>query len=46
MENPKRGEIWMVNLDPIQGHEQGGKRPTLIISVDHFAHTDWYLINL
>lgn len=29
---PARGEIWRVNLDPIAGHEQVGKRPALVIS--------------
>ena len=28
----KRGEIWMVSLDPTAGHEQQGMRPVLIIS--------------
>ncbi|WP_312583672.1 type II toxin-antitoxin system PemK/MazF family toxin [Atlantibacter sp.] len=27
-----RGEIWLVSLDPIAGHEQSGKRPVLIVS--------------
>lgn len=31
-----RGEIRLVNLDPIIGHEQGKTRPCLIISVDKF----------
>ncbi len=31
---PSRGEIWMVNLDPVRGHEQAGSRPALIISDD------------
>lgn len=31
---PRRGEIWYVNLEPVEGHEQGGDRPALIISVD------------
>lgn len=35
-EFPSRGEVWLVNLDPIEGHEQGGRRPGLIISVDRF----------
>ncbi len=26
----KRGEIWLVGLDPTQGHEQKGRRPVLI----------------
>lgn len=31
-----RGEIWDVDLDPVRGHEQGGRRPALILSVDPF----------
>lgn len=36
MAAPLRGEIWLVNLDPVQGHEQGGKRPALVVSDDTF----------
>jgi mRNA-degrading endonuclease toxin of MazEF toxin-antitoxin module len=28
----KRGEIWLVGLDPTLGHEQKGRRPVLIVS--------------
>jgi mRNA-degrading endonuclease toxin of MazEF toxin-antitoxin module len=28
----KRGEIWLVGLDPTLGHEQQGRRPVLIVS--------------
>ena len=28
----KRGDIWLVSLDPIAGHEQQGTRPVLIVS--------------
>ncbi len=31
-----RGEIWLVSLDPIAGHEQSGKRPVLIVSKASF----------
>jgi mRNA interferase MazF len=31
-----RGEIWLVDLNPVRGHEQAGKRPCLIVSVDLF----------
>ncbi|QOV22770.1 type II toxin-antitoxin system PemK/MazF family toxin [Anabaenopsis elenkinii] len=31
-----RGEIWTVDLNPVRGHEQAGKRPCLVISVDLF----------
>jgi len=32
----KRGEIWMVSLDPTLGHEQQGRRPVLIVSPEAF----------
>ena len=32
----RRGEIWLVGLDPAEGHEQKGRRPVLIISPDAF----------
>ena len=30
----KRGEIWMANLNPVQGSEQAGLRPVLIFQND------------
>jgi mRNA interferase MazF len=33
---PLRGEIWMADFEPIRGHEQGGTRPCLIVSVNPF----------
>jgi mRNA interferase MazF len=33
---PKRGEIWLVDLNPVRGREQAGMRPCLVISVDAF----------
>ena len=32
----KRGEIWLVALDPASGHEQQGRRPVLIVSPEAF----------
>lgn len=32
----KRGEIWIVALDPTHGHEQSGRRPVLIVSPEAF----------
>ena len=32
----KRGEIWLVGLDPTAGHEQKGCRPVLIVSAEAF----------
>ncbi len=32
----KRGEIYLVSLDPAAGHEQQGTRPVLIVSSNEF----------
>jgi mRNA-degrading endonuclease toxin of MazEF toxin-antitoxin module len=34
----KRGEIWLVRLDPVEGHEQTRRRPVLIVSPEKFNH--------
>ena len=31
---PRRGEIYFVDLEPIIGHEQGGRRPVVVVSND------------
>ena len=31
---PRRGEVWTVDLDPVVGHELAGIRPSLVISED------------
>ncbi|BAZ09395.1 PemK-like protein [Calothrix sp. NIES-4071] len=36
MTDVSRGEVWLADLNPTRGHEQAGKRPCLIISVDLF----------
>lgn len=33
-----RGEIWMIDLNPVVGHEQAGVRPALVISDNLFNH--------
>jgi mRNA interferase MazF len=30
----RRGEVYFVNLDPVQGREQAGNRPVLVLSTD------------
>ncbi|HEV2445199.1 MAG TPA: type II toxin-antitoxin system PemK/MazF family toxin [Candidatus Sulfopaludibacter sp.] len=35
----QRGEIWLVGLDPAEGHEQRGVRPVLIVSPGAFNRT-------
>jgi mRNA-degrading endonuclease toxin of MazEF toxin-antitoxin module len=32
----KRGEVYLVSLDPTFGHEQQGTRPVLVVSPDSF----------
>lgn len=34
-----RGDVWLINLNPIIGHEQSGVRPALIISDNLFNHS-------
>ena len=31
---PSRGEVWQVDLDPVRGREQGGRRSALVVSSD------------
>jgi mRNA interferase MazF len=33
---PLRGDIWLVDLNPVRGHEQSGRRPGLVFSVNLF----------
>lgn len=35
---PDRGDIWLVNLNPILGREQRGIRPCLVVSADPLNH--------
>ncbi len=34
MKASARGEIWSIDLNPVRGHEQAGRRPCLVISDD------------
>jgi mRNA interferase MazF len=38
---PRRGELFYADLDPVVGHEQAGRRPFLILSVERLNETDW-----
>jgi mRNA interferase MazF len=33
-----RGDVYMANLDPQKGSEQGGVRPVLILQIDLLNH--------
>src|SRR5688500_1267392 len=34
---PRRGEVWDADLDPAAGHEQGKRRPVLVVFHDEFT---------
>jgi mRNA interferase MazF len=36
MAEPCRGEVWLADLGATRGHEQAGRRPVLVLSVDLF----------
>lgn len=44
MAEPARGEIWLVDLNPVRGHEQAGRRPGLVVSVDAFNRSPAELV--
>jgi mRNA interferase MazF len=46
MSGPSRGEIWQVDLNPVVGHEQGERRPALVVSVDALNHGPSGLISV
>lgn len=43
MRVPAQREVWVARLDPIQGHEQAGSRPVVVISRDAFNAAGWRL---
>ncbi|MEY2340828.1 type II toxin-antitoxin system PemK/MazF family toxin [Acidithiobacillus sp. IBUN Pt1247-S3] len=42
----KRGDIYLVSLDPIAGHEQSGSRPVLVVSPAEFNDTTQFPVIL
>ena len=38
-EAPEQGEIWFANFDPVEGQEQAGQRPALVVSVNELNRT-------
>ncbi len=33
----RQGDVWEARLEPVVGHEQGGTRPVLVVSVDRIS---------
>jgi mRNA interferase MazF len=46
MTRPSRGEVWRVNLEPVQGHEQEPTRPALVVSDDWSNHSASGLVTI
>src|SRR4051812_13646967 len=44
MPEPRQGEVWLVDLDPTQGHEQGGHRPCLVVSRDEANESGLFMV--
>ncbi|MEG5000507.1 type II toxin-antitoxin system PemK/MazF family toxin [Microcoleus sp. B4-D4] len=42
----RRGEIWIANLDPTQGSEQAGVRPTIIFQNDTISRYTTTIISI
>lgn len=32
---PERGDVYIADLDPVVGHEQRGRRPFLVLSIEN-----------
>ena len=43
-DTPEQGEVWFVNLDPVEGQEQAGQRPALIVSRNELNRTGLCMI--
>ncbi|TMC29186.1 MAG: type II toxin-antitoxin system PemK/MazF family toxin [Chloroflexi bacterium] len=41
---PRRGDVWWADLDPVRGHEQGGRRPAVVVSVDRLNRSRMDLV--
>lgn len=41
---PRRGEVWQVDLEPIRGSETGKMRPVLVISDEHLGRLPTRLV--
>ena len=42
--NPKRGEVWLVDLDPTRGQEIKKNRPVVVLSADPIGSTGQRII--
>jgi mRNA interferase MazF len=41
---PRRGEVWLVSLDPSVGHEIQKTRPAVIVTNDDYIRYNWVVL--
>ena len=41
---PRRGEVWLVSLDPTMGHEVKKTRPAIVVTNDVYNTHNWVVI--
>lgn len=41
---PRRGDVWMIDLDPAVGHEIQKTRPCVVVSSDHYNENNWVVL--
>jgi mRNA interferase MazF len=41
---PRRGEVWLVNLDPAVGHEIHKTRPVVVVTNDVYNRNNWVVL--
>src|SRR5438105_2971607 len=40
----RRGEVWLVSLDPTRGHEVQKTRPAVVVTNDLYNHYNWVVV--
>ncbi len=41
---PRRGEVWLVSLDPTIGHEVKKSRPAIVVTSDVYNTHNWVVV--
>jgi mRNA interferase MazF len=41
---PRRGEVWLVSLDPTVGHEVRKTRPAIVVTDDIYNEHNWVVL--
>jgi mRNA interferase MazF len=41
---PRRGEVWLVSLDPTVGHEVQKTRPAIVVTDDIYNEHNWVVL--